>query len=43
MGAAGGALALLGCREDENPASLWLGFSVREIDLTLLEREPLPF
>lgn len=44
LGAQGAALWLAGCHDEpQNPASLWLGFAVREVDLTLLEREPPPF
>lgn len=37
------ALALLGCQSTANPASLWINYSQREIDLVLIDYEPPPF
>jgi hypothetical protein len=38
------AVAGCGPRQPEpNPASLWLNFSIREIDLVLVDHEPPPF
>lgn len=38
------ALALSACSDDSaNPRSLWINYSMREIDLVLVDYEPPPF